>query len=361
MAEGAGVLYPASAEQQAVVDALAFSDNVIVESVAGSGETSTCLCFARAHPSSRVLLLTFNKRLKEESRARVSVLGLCDTVEVHSYHSLGYKYYSERCARDLVEVVAQSVPPRRELPPYTHVLVDEAQDMTATTHAFLCKVLCDLRAQEGAKWRAPIFGVFGDRLQAVYGFMGSDVRFLAHAHCVLPPNGAPWRRLQLRVSYRLPGNVAHFLNDALLGLPGHIRPHKGAGAPVRYLKGCPWSISDFVACDVAVKVFGSAARAAVEIINATNAVKRRDNPRTGMGLPPYVALRGDNIIVPVPRSDATGGGEPALRALLNEEFSNFLSAQHGAVKRDGFLSALGAEALNSSAFRARPLRTPRRT
>ena len=38
----------------------------------------------------RILLLTYNARLKQETRDRVKILGL-GNLEVHSYHSLGVK------------------------------------------------------------------------------------------------------------------------------------------------------------------------------------------------------------------------------------------------------------------------------
>lgn len=306
-----------------MIDALAAGVNVVVASVAGSGKTSTCLCFARACPTSRVLLLTYNARLKEESRVRVAEAGLGEAVEVHSYNSLGYRYYHDSCSRDLVSVVRENFPLQSSLPPFTHILIDEAQDVTPTIFAFLVKFLSDLRASHGPYARPPVYGVFGDELQAVYTFAMSDVRYLTHAAQVLPSNGAPWRHLRLRVSYRLPGHIAAFLNDVVLGLQGHIVPVKAAGLPVRYLRGSPWKIAEWVSRDIARKLFGCAARAAVTAINTTTSYKVER-----AGNPPFVELRGECDVVPVPRTPESGGLVSAFTELVRDEFASILRVQH---------------------------------
>ena len=104
-------LLPPSDEQQAVVRAVADGNNVIVDSVAGSGKTTTVMHLAHALPNKRMLLLTYNSRLKvrhwpawtplhectstivvlqEETRARVTALKL-PNLEVHSFHALTQK------------------------------------------------------------------------------------------------------------------------------------------------------------------------------------------------------------------------------------------------------------------------------
>ena len=292
------LLHPPSREQAAVVDALARDVNVLVASVAGSGKTSTALCFARACPAAKILLLTYNSRLKEETRERVLALGYSN-VETHSYHSLGYRYYSEGCSKNLSDVVTHDVPPypHVRLRPYTHVLIDEAQDITPVIFAFIVKVLRDI-ARANPSSPLPCFGVFGDALQAIYEFMESDARYLTHAPSIFPSNGRTWEHLTLRVSYRLPGNVAAFLNNAVLRQPGLIVPVKSAGAPVLYLRGSPWEISHHIAIEIAIKVLGCAAPAVVAIINSTHASFAKKEGE--VYVVDLVELRGACDVVPCP-------------------------------------------------------------
>lgn len=97
------VLPPASAEQIAVKDFFATDEtgNVMLNSVAGSGKTTTSLYLAMQLPAKRILLLTYNSRLKMETRDKAASLHLRN-LEAHSFHAFGYKYYSERCIRDQV-------------------------------------------------------------------------------------------------------------------------------------------------------------------------------------------------------------------------------------------------------------------
>jgi superfamily II DNA or RNA helicase len=56
-----------SSEQKAVVDALRDS-NVIVSARPGSGKTTTAKAVVEANPESRILILTYSKRLQRETR-----------------------------------------------------------------------------------------------------------------------------------------------------------------------------------------------------------------------------------------------------------------------------------------------------
>ena len=82
-----------SEEQNAVVDAIK-DFNVIVDSVAGSGKTTTILHIANKHatPSSHVLILTYNHKLRVETEERIKKLGV-ENVYVYTYHKFGMSYY----------------------------------------------------------------------------------------------------------------------------------------------------------------------------------------------------------------------------------------------------------------------------
>ena len=64
------ILYPPSDEQIRIINALETS-NVIVDAVAGSGKTTTILHLAQTYFYESFLLLTYNNKLRLETKARV--------------------------------------------------------------------------------------------------------------------------------------------------------------------------------------------------------------------------------------------------------------------------------------------------
>ena len=139
-------LPPASSEQMSVVNALKSGSNIILNAVAGSGKTTTALHVATECPIKLVLLLTYNSKLKEETRKRTKELNL-NNIEAHSFHAMGFKYYGDDCCRDpgLTSTITFDRPPRRNLPNYDIIIIDEAQDMEKILYSFVCKLFRDIR------------------------------------------------------------------------------------------------------------------------------------------------------------------------------------------------------------------------
>jgi len=75
-----------SSEQNNIIDQLSLNNNVVVDSVAGSGKTTSNLHIALHFNNMKILLLTYNSKLKIETRDKVNKLGISN-IEVHSYHS----------------------------------------------------------------------------------------------------------------------------------------------------------------------------------------------------------------------------------------------------------------------------------
>lgn len=204
-------LPPISSEQQAILDALKEDCNVVVDSVAGSGKTTTLLYLAQSLPDTRFLVITYNSKLKLETRTKVDALGLSN-VEVHSYHSLGYKYYSTECITDqgIINVVLNKHMPQLALA-FDVLVLDEVQDMTPCYYQLVHKVVLDNTC---AVRRVC---VIGDRYQSIYRYNDADERFITYASSVFDfVNGLPWKHLMLTVTYRVPAPVARFINDAAL-------------------------------------------------------------------------------------------------------------------------------------------------
>lgn len=199
-------LPPASAEQAAVVASVLTRVHVACEAVAGSGKTKTILHCAEAAPSLKFLLLTYNARLKLQTRQRVRELGLSN-LEVHSFHAMGARYYDRGCRNDEVlrALVYGDQPPHSPIA-FDCLVIDEAQDLTPLLHRFVLKVLRDRRTE--AAWRGgggggvltdddttppPSLLVLGDSRQSIYQFRDADSRFLTMADWGLynlPPPGS---------------------------------------------------------------------------------------------------------------------------------------------------------------------------
>ena len=167
------VLPPASQEQDEIIRTLDEGYNIIVNSVAGSGKTTTSLHVAQRFPHLQVLLLTYNARLKAETRERCQLLQLVN-MEVHSYHAMGVKYYHAPCARDpgIRETVERDIP-IAWMPKYEILIIDEAQDITRLYYSFICKILRDHHTIHEA---TPQMLIIGDENQCVFHFNGSDSR-----------------------------------------------------------------------------------------------------------------------------------------------------------------------------------------
>lgn len=132
-----------SEEQSAIVKEVFNGTNVIVDAVAGSGKTTTILHIAKSQPNARILLVTYNKRLKDETRQRVIDCGI-NNLEVHSYHALCVKYYNTAGNRDhgVLATIIQNIPPRRPLQ-FNIFILDEVQDMKPLYFNFIVKAIND--------------------------------------------------------------------------------------------------------------------------------------------------------------------------------------------------------------------------
>lgn len=191
-----------SEEQLRVVDACALG-NCVVDSVAGSGKTTTCLLIAQSSPETN-LLLTYNAKLKLDTRARVLAKGITN-MEVHSYHSFCVKFYDPTAYDDLVlkQIVSTDVSPKPFH--YSRIILDETQDMTPMLYGVFRKIFKD-------NGDARIC-VLGDQKQSIYEFRKADARFLTLAPNIFP---GKWTRLSLTTTYRLTIPMADFVNKVML-------------------------------------------------------------------------------------------------------------------------------------------------
>ncbi len=209
------VLPPPSIEQQNIVDAFKDGHNIIVEAVAGSGKTTTslhCCC----NTDKKVLIVTYNARLKQETRNKVKQLGITNA-EVHSYHALITKYYGEARTDLALRQLIRTGQPRKILNADI-IIIDETQDMSLDYFMLICKLLVD---SQSSVLKGKQFMIIGDPRQMIFNISKTstvDHRFLTYSNKLYDEfiNNKSWVRLSLSVSYRLTTSVANFLNSQIL-------------------------------------------------------------------------------------------------------------------------------------------------
>jgi hypothetical protein len=221
-----------SAEQQAVIEAVKSCINAKVSGVAGCGKTTTILGICSSCQDKQVLVLTYNARLKIETRQKVEALQLSNT-EVHSYHAMCVKYYSKKGSKDdgIIDVVNKDLSPKKYFQ-YDIIILDECQDMTKCYYMFVKKIIKDNKRSTQLQQSPLTLCLFGDEKQNIFDFKGADERFLTHAEHIFK-NESKWKELQVHTSFRVTNQIAGFVNKYLIGYEKLKAPKEGS--KVRYM------------------------------------------------------------------------------------------------------------------------------
>lgn len=194
-----------------MVDCVA-THNVIVDSVAGSGKTTTILQIAEAYPTKRVLIMTYNTHLRYETIGKSNRRGLTN-VDIHTYHSFVSQYLTEGLCQNDEKLLAALKRPRvqREYR-YDIIVLDETQDMVQLLYD-TTQVLFRYNAVSH-----PHICVFGDVRQSIYQYKGSDPEYITKADTRFAVNSRwPWKRMHLTRTFRLSRSMCDFVNESMLG------------------------------------------------------------------------------------------------------------------------------------------------
>ncbi len=102
--------YPPTAEQQAIIDAVASGKSLKVAALAGTGKTSTLQFIADAYPNRKGLYLAYNKALQIEARKKFPAWVDCKTVHGLAYQKEGFKFVGQLKERPnydkIIEILA---------------------------------------------------------------------------------------------------------------------------------------------------------------------------------------------------------------------------------------------------------------
>jgi hypothetical protein len=216
-----------SNEQHNIIELLKNNNNLIVESVAGSGKTTSNLFIAKSFPNYNILLLTYNAKLKLETREKILKLEI-KNLETHSYHSFCVKYYDNKCYTDTkIKKIINSKINLKQQTNYDLIILDESQDITPLYYELICKILKDniKKAQ---------LCLLGDRYQNIYDFNNADSRYMIHADKLFNFNDLNWSRCKLSESYRITNKMSNFINCCLMNTE-HIKSNKESKYKPNYI------------------------------------------------------------------------------------------------------------------------------
>jgi len=200
-------LHP-SLEQQNIIDLL--NDyNVIVDSVAGCGKTTTNLFIAKHYSNLNILLLTYNSKLKIETKERVQLHNI-NNLDVFSYHSFTVKYYNNKGYTDKIikDTVTKHLQPKFKYN-YDLIIIDEAQDLTPLYYELVCKIYKD-NNNKNVK-----ICLLGDVHQSIYQFNNADGRYLVYSDQLFNLNSYKWKKSNLSYSFRITNEMANFVNNCV--------------------------------------------------------------------------------------------------------------------------------------------------
>lgn len=223
-------------EQDDIVNSI-IEYNVLVNAVAGSGKTTTILFMANAYPERNFLLITYNAKLRYETRNKCCEMGL-ENIEVHTYHSYCRKYYHHSCKTDteIKETINENKEPLYEFY-FSNLILDEVQDMTPIFYQFIVKVINDIPNNI----ERPFLCLLGDIKQSIYEFNGSDSRFLSMGDKLFEnSNNKKWKRCTLSESFRITTTMADFINYGCFQCSKYINSSKKSEYKPRYIMCNAW-------------------------------------------------------------------------------------------------------------------------
>jgi len=204
-----------SKEQKNVVDLVCKKENVLVISKAGCGKTSVSLAAAQKFyelHNSRTLLITYNSRLKTETRNRIKLMKLDHMIEAGSYHSYAYRYFANTHTGgpdDSLIHASIQVQATEDLN-FGLIIIDEAQDMCQLYYDFLMHLLKHMISK-------PVMLIVGDPMQSLYKFNGATLAFLSEPekHFGALLNTSKFLTRHLSISFRISHEMASFINTNL--------------------------------------------------------------------------------------------------------------------------------------------------
>lgn len=215
-----------SVEQCNILNQL-INTNVVVDSVAGCGKTTTIKYVSMAFRRDNILVLTYNYNQRKKSREEFRKLNL-KNITVHTFHSFVYHNYDNTCSRDegIRKIIGGNIPPSDSCN-YNILIFDEVQDMTDLYYQLTLKIIRDFTNG------TPRILILGDYLQCINTFNGSDIDYITNPEKYY--NG-DWSHCNLNETFRLTPEMALFVNNVMseLGESRELISNKPNGVKPQY-------------------------------------------------------------------------------------------------------------------------------
>jgi len=238
-------MHPPTREQTEILKALETA-NVSVDAVAGSGKTTTILHIARTFKDKTLCCITYNAKLKNETKEKINTIGI-PNLSVFTYHGSCNAFYlgCEGLVDDLKlkSVMTDSIEPIKSIN-FDIIIIDEVQDMNIIYAKYINKFINE-NINKGSN-----LVILGDKYQCINQYNDANHRFLTMGPDIFT-NQLPWISLKLSETFRVPYEICEFLNKVMLQ-EDRVISNKVSGHKPRYLITQSFTRSS-VGCDYLVK------------------------------------------------------------------------------------------------------------
>ena len=160
------------------------------------GKTTTCLRIAQAYPKKNILLLTYNSKLKQETRDRANANSL-QNLAVFTYHGYCNRYYnnSRKALLDDGKLIQITNSNARVFVEFDFIIIDEAQDMNENLYNFVDRKILKMNTSDQ-------LCILGDRRQNLYKYLESTNRYLKSPQEYFQST-KDWKKVTLSTSFRV--------------------------------------------------------------------------------------------------------------------------------------------------------------
>lgn len=197
-----------SDEQQKIINYLKANYNLKIEAVAGSGKTTTRLFIADAFKDKNIIILTYNKKLADETNKKIKKHSLTN-IKCKTFHLFIGNCFGDTCKDDqaLNYIIINKIGVIKNLEHFDLLILDEVQDMSFNIYKPLVKIIKE-------KYFNSQLCILGDSRQSIYSFRGANPLFLSKAEIAFGNlNNFSWKSTKLSTSYRITKDNATFLNE----------------------------------------------------------------------------------------------------------------------------------------------------
>lgn len=215
---------PTTLEQADIIKkVIQFKKNIVIIAKAGCGKTATLLLLAEHFPSdAKIILITYNKKLRKDTIKRASALGLDDRIECHTFHSLTLAYYLNVKERNdfrdslIHDSLSKNLKSQCQvsLKHVSAVFLDECQDISEESGELVKKFVKDIYISSLQK---PQLVICGDPFQRIYPFRKTTLDYILQPdkHFSSLVTDSKFETCRLSHSFRITPPMATWINQYL--------------------------------------------------------------------------------------------------------------------------------------------------